>query len=99
MENEYNLLDKFINEEIPYNNLSLFGLSLEDSNKGKKLYLKMKNMNKERHNDIFCNNLMGYRSFSLYKSNKYIYFIVFMLKVPIYYVIIYNESDFNINIF
>ena len=93
-EKEYNILDHFINDNDAYNNLNLFGLPLEHINQGKQLYLKMKNMDNIRYNEIFCKNVIGYTSFSLYKSNKYIYFIVFSLKIPIYYVIIYNESDF-----
>jgi hypothetical protein len=94
-EKEYDLLDNFINDNLPYNNIFLFGLSVNQLHKGKQLYLKMKNMDNIRYNEIFCENVTGYTSFALYKSKKNIYLIVFTLKIPIYYIVIYNESLFE----
>lgn len=85
LEKEYDLFDQFINDNVAYNNLNLFGLTLKQMHKGKQLYLKMKTMNNIRYNEIFLKNALGYTSFSLYKSNKCVYFIVFSLKIPIYY--------------
>lgn len=91
----YDILDIFISENKPAENIHDFDISGRYLCDGKKMYNKMKNEPDPKY-DIFGSKSCGYTCFGLYKSkDKNMYIIEVRTQTPTSYIKIENEDVFD----
>ena len=91
----YDILDKFISENKPTENMRHFDISCRHLCDGKKMYNIMKNDPSPKY-DIFGSNSCGYTCFGIFKSkDKNMYIIEVRTQTPTLYIKIENEDVFD----